>query len=253
MSKFVKCVAYIAKTAVRPFFPVKVYGERNIPNKKSLIVGNHLSGWDPIILTMWTKNMLSFVYKAEFRGIPFLRWLFDNINCVPVKRGDADISATKAILKLLNNDNAVVLFPEGTRNPNIDCLQQFHTGAALFALKTHAPLRPFYIWDKTKSLRKNYILIGEEFCLDDFYDRPITHDTLAQATEFIKQKVDELRLRLNEHLSKKGVKHRKRTGKEMAKLHAYNSKQKTFTKQVVARMQDDYQDANADGDVSGEA
>ncbi len=238
MSKFVKCIAHIAKVAIRPFFPVKVYGERNIHNKKSLIVGNHLSGWDPIIFSMRTKHILSFVYKAEFCKVPFLRWVFDGLNCVPVKRGDADISATKAILKLLDTDNAVVLFPEGTRNPNVDCLQRFHAGAALFALKTHAPIRPFYIWDKTKALRKNYILIGEEFYLDQFYDKPVNHDTLAQATEIIKQKVDELRVKLNGYLLQKGVKRRKRTRKEMDKLHAYNSKQKSFTKQVAARHKD---------------
>ena len=27
---------------MRPFFPVKVYGDKNIPHKKSLIVANHI-------------------------------------------------------------------------------------------------------------------------------------------------------------------------------------------------------------------
>ncbi len=73
------------------------------------------------------------------------------------------MNATKTILRLLKNDKAVCLFPEGTRNPNVDCLQEFHSGAALFAIKTHSPLRPFYIWDKTRACLKNYMIIGDEF------------------------------------------------------------------------------------------
>lgn len=237
MKKFVRCVAKIARVAARPLFPVKIYGERNIPNKKSLVVGNHLSGWDPLIFTMWTKDILSFVYKAEFHSNAFLRWFFDSLDCIPVRRGDVDMNATKMILRLLHDDKAVFLFPEGTRNPNVDTLQEFRTGAALFAIKTRAPLRPFYIWDKTKACHKNYILIGDEFTLEEFYDKPLNHDTLAAATVVIKQKVEDLRQRLNAKLAEKGVKRRKLSKKEMEKLHAYNSRQRTFEKQIEKRSQ----------------
>lgn len=251
MSKFIRFVANVARTAARPLFPVRVYGERNIPNKKSLIVGNHVSGWDPLIFTMWTKRILSFVYKAEFRDVAFLRWVFDELNCIPVKRGDIDITATKTILKLLKEDNAVFLFPEGTRNPNVDTLQAFRTGAALFALKTHAPLRPFYIWDKTKILRKNYILIGEEFTLEEFYDRPINHDTLAEATEVIRQKVEELRIKLNACLESKGIKRRKRALKETEKTKAYNNKQHTFEKRMAERQKVERKDLSPEQSDDG--
>lgn len=246
MSKFIRGVANVARVAVRPFFPVKVYGERDIPNKKCLVVGNHLSGWDPIIFTMWTKRILSFVYKAEFRKIPFLRWVFDELDCVPVRRGDIDINATKTIMRLLRDDKAVFLFPEGTRNPSRDTLQEFRSGAALFALKTHSPIRPFYIWDKTKALHKNYIIIGDEFTLENFYDRPINHDTLAEATAVIKQKVEDLRVKLNAYLAAKGVKRRRLTRKEMEKLNAYNSRQRTFEKKFVEQQKQSGDEGDAD-------
>ena len=161
MNKFVISLVKVAKFLCRPFFPIKVYGDRNLPNKKCLVVGNHISGWDPLMFTLHTKNVISFVYKAEFQKYAFLRWFFNGLECIPVRRGEIDMNATKSILRLLKNDQAVCLFPEGTRNPNVDCLQEFRTGAALFAIKTHAPIRPFYIWDKTKTFRKNYIIIGE--------------------------------------------------------------------------------------------
>ena len=233
MNKFVVSLVKFARYVVRPFYPVKVYGERDVPNKKCLLVGNHVSGWDPLIYTMWMKNIIPFVYKAVFRKSMFLKWVLDGLDCVPIRRGEVDMNASKCILRILRDDKAVCLFPEGTRNPNVDCLQEFHTGAALFALKTKSPVRPFYIWDKTRFMRKNYIIVGDEFTLEEFYDKTIDRKTLEAATEIIKSKVDELRIQLNNKLSVLGVKRRPRTKKEMEKIQAYNDKQRTLAKQLA--------------------
>ncbi|MCH5151235.1 MAG: 1-acyl-sn-glycerol-3-phosphate acyltransferase [Clostridiales bacterium] len=233
MNKFVVGLVKFARILVRPFFPVKIYGDRKVENKKCLVVGNHVSGWDPVIYIMWMKNIVSFVYKAEFSKSKFLTWVFKGLDCIPIRRGEVDINASKCILRLLKDDKSVCLFPEGTRNPNIDCLQEFKTGAALFALKTKSPIRPFYIWDKAKAFRRNYIVIGEEFTLSEFYDQPISRKTLEAATEVIRNKVDELRVQLNETLAAKGVKRRPRTRKEIEKIMAYNDRQRTLAKQLA--------------------
>lgn len=222
MNRFVIFLLKFARMACRPFFPIEIFGEHNIENKKCLIVGNHLSGWDPIMYTMWMKNIVPFVYKAEFDKSLFLRWIFQGMECIPVHRGEADITASKSILRLLKQDKSLCLFPEGTRNPNVDCLQEFHTGAALFAIKTKAPVRPFYIWDKTKVMRKNYMIIGDAFSLEEFYDKPLNKQTLEEATEVIRNEIDRLRLRLNALLEERGVKRRPRTKKEQAKIDEYN-------------------------------
>ena len=237
MNNIIVALASVGKLLCRPLYPTRIYGERRFENKKCLYVANHLSGWDPVIFTMWTHGFKSFVYKAEFENVAFLRWVFDGLECIPVHRGEADLNATKMILRQLNADKGVVLFPEGTRNPNVDCLQTFHTGAALFAIKTKSPIRPFYIWDKTQIFRRNYIIVGEEFTLDEFYDKPITKNLLEEATEVIKKKVDELRVRLNVILQTKKVKRRKRTEKEIRKIQEYNSRQKQFVVNVQERVE----------------
>lgn len=233
MNKFVYFLVKTACVLAKPFYPVKVYGPRKLPAKKTLLIGNHISGWDPLMYTLWSKSPVSFVYKAEFRKSAFLRWVFDGMDFVPVHRGKVDLNATKSILRQLQNERIVGLFPEGTRNPNVDCLQEFHTGAAMFAIKSHAPLRPFYIWEKTKILRRNYIIVGEEFTLDEFYDQPVSKELLERATEVVRQRVDDLRIKLNEILAQKGVKRRKRTKKEIEKINKYNEKQKTLAKEIA--------------------
>lgn len=225
MNKFVAGLIKLVSGVMRPFFPVKIYGEHNIEKKKCLVVGNHVCGWDPVIFVIWTKPT-PFVYKAEFDKNLFLHWILSGLDCVPVHRGEADLSASKSILRLLKDDRPVCLFPEGTRNPRVDCLQPFHTGAALYAIKTKSPLRPFYIWDKSKAFYKNYMIFGEEITLERFYDKPLDKQTLEEATEIIRGSVDELRIRLNEILTSRGVKRRKRTKKEQAQLDAYYDKQR---------------------------
>ncbi len=242
MNKFVTFFLSIAKALVRPFFPVKFYGERELPQKKTLLVGNHISGWDPIVFSMWSKTWVSFVYKAEFRKSAFLRWLLDGIQCVPVKRGEVDLYATKSIMRLLRDEKIVGIFPEGTRNPYVDCLQKLHTGAALFAIKTKSPIRVFYTWEKARPFRKNYIIVGDEFTLEEFYGKPITKELLEQATEVIRSNMDALRVQLNEILAKKGIKRRPRTRKEIEKIKRYNEKQKTLAKEL-AKQQKSQEDA----------
>ncbi len=233
MNRFVTFLAGVAKILARPFFPVKFYGDRKLPKKKTLLVGNHISGWDPLVFSMWCRTWVSFVYKAEFRKSAFLRWVFDGLEFVPVKRGEVDLFATKSVMRLLREERVVGIFPEGTRNPYVDCLQEFHTGAALFAIKTKSPLRSFYTWEKAKIFHKNYIIIGDEFTLEEFYDKPVTKELLVQATEVIKNNMDALRLQLNEILSEKGVKRRARTRKETEKIKRYNEKQKTLAKELA--------------------
>ena len=230
MNKFVVFLASIARALIKPFFPTRVIGPRKLPKKKTLLVGNHISGWDPVLFTMWSKTWVSFVYKAEFDKSAFLRWVFHGLDFVPVHRGEVDLNATKTILKNLRNEKIVGLFPEGTRNPRNDCLQPFHTGVAMFALKTRSPIRPFCIWDKTKAFRKNYIMVGEEFTLEQFYDRPINKDLLLEATEYVRQKVDDLRITLDQMLAAKGKRRRKLTKKEVEKINNYNQRQKTLQK-----------------------
>ncbi len=237
MINFVQFLVTIAKPFVRPFFPVKILGPRKFPQRKTLLVSNHLSGWDPVVFQIWSKSWISYVYKAEFRKSPFLRWIFDGLDLIPVHRGEVDLNASKTILRNLRDGKIVGLFPEGTRNPNIDSLQEFHTGAALFAIKTQSPIRPYYIWDKMKACHKNYILIGDEFTLEEYYGKPITKELLEEATQKVRQKVDELRIRLNAIMEKKGIKRRKLTKKEIERVNEYNERQKTLAKELAKKAQ----------------
>lgn len=200
--------------ALKWIYPLKTFGPRKFESKNTVFVSNHTSGWDPVIWTVWCKSRIHFMYKAEFRKSKFLRSAFDHLELIPVTRGDVDLGAIKYSLELLSRGEIVGIFPEGTRNKVRDTLKDFRTGAAMLAIKSKSPVRPFYVWDKYKPFHMNYLLVGEEFTLEQFYDQPLTKQVLKEATAIIQSKVDELRIRLDKMMEEKGKKRRKLSKKE---------------------------------------
>ena len=86
----------------------------NLPAKPSLIVANHLSWLD--ILVLGSLIPVRFLSKDEIRGWPIIGRLALGAQTLFIKRGDRS-SAEKAITEIegsLRSEEFVVVFPEGT-------------------------------------------------------------------------------------------------------------------------------------------
>ena len=59
----------------------------------------------------------------------------------PVRRGEADLDAMRAALQLLRDGEAMLVFPEGTRQPSDD-IGPIFDGTAWLAAKSGAPVLP---------------------------------------------------------------------------------------------------------------
>lgn len=206
----------VIKQPFKLFFPMKIYGKEKVNKQEKLVLAfNHQSGWDPILWTIWTKHHTRFMYKSSFDKNWLLRGAFNMLEFVSVDRGTVDLGAIKEAMEVVNGDKLFGVFPEGTRNKEVDCLQEFKVGTAMIAIKTQSPIRPVYIFDRAKGFHKNYMLVGEKFTLEQYYGKKLTRQVLEEATEIIKQKLDQTRVELNAILAQKGVKRRKRTKKEL--------------------------------------
>lgn len=192
-------IKFLGGWAVRLFNPVKIFGPKKFEKKKSVFIMNHTSNMDSVVFAAFFKNEFRFVYKAEFDEKLFLRHIFHNMRLIPVKRGEADLKATKDCLSALKQNEILFIFPEGTRNRSGEDLLPFKTGPAMFALKTKTPVRPFYI-QKSQKGRKRYIVVGDELELTDYYEGGLTKENLEAATEFLRGKVAELKEKLNGEL-----------------------------------------------------
>lgn len=124
------------------FLGLKFEGIHNLPKKgAAIIVANHVSSWDPLLVAVAASRPVHFMAKAELYQNPILARLFTALNAFPVKRGQADRNAIRQALRLLESGQILGIFPEGTRKKEVG-MEAAQAGAAMLALKSGAKVIP---------------------------------------------------------------------------------------------------------------
>jgi len=144
-----------------------------IPESGGLIVCPiHLSSLDPPALacTMRKRRLLAMA-KEELWKNKLFGWVIKQIGAFPIRRGEGDREAIRYAQMLLEDGQALLMFPEGTRGDG-KILQPFASGPMMMAKKTGLPVIPIGIsgteklFPKGKSRRekaKVTVVYGEPF------------------------------------------------------------------------------------------
>lgn len=103
------------------WFRPTIIGKENIPEEGPiLLVGNHVHIMDQCNVIIATKRCIHYMAKKEYFDPKYKEgkfpWFFKGAGCIPVDRSKKDEEAVSAALEVLNNKQALGLFPEGTRN-----------------------------------------------------------------------------------------------------------------------------------------
>jgi 1-acyl-sn-glycerol-3-phosphate acyltransferase len=107
-----------------------------------IIYTNHVNILEiPIIYTRLQPRKVHGMLLAERWNVPFLRWMLDVTETIPLHRDEADIDAIHIGLEVLARGEIIIISPEGTRSHD-GKLQPAHPGVVLLALHSHAPLLP---------------------------------------------------------------------------------------------------------------
>ncbi len=134
----------IAKGIFKKVFNVSVKGTENVPQGPCLVVSNHRSHLDPLVLNSVFPEPLRFLAKEGLFKLPILGPLLPHMGAVPVRRGSGDVEALKTALKLLYKGCKVCIFPEGTRANPGEFLKP-KLGAGFIAIKSAKPILPVYV------------------------------------------------------------------------------------------------------------
>lgn len=136
----------VSYTVLNSLFSLEIEGLEHIPQAGPFILAsNHASHFDPpAIGSIIGRNIFFFARKSLFKP-GFAKWLLDQLNTIPVDRdGDSDIGALRRTIKVLEEGEGLVLFPEGTRTHD-GTLGAAKPGVGLIACKTQAPVIPVVI------------------------------------------------------------------------------------------------------------
>ena len=83
------------------------------PEGPAVLVSNHVSGADPLVLIAACDRPLRFVIAREQYDRWWGRWLFDAIGTIPVERTGRPERAFYAARQALERAEVVAIFPEG--------------------------------------------------------------------------------------------------------------------------------------------
>ena len=131
---------------VLPGIRVNAVGLENLPAEKCVVVANHASYIDGVLLKGYLPARFSFVIKGEMRDIPVAHFLLRRAGAKFVERNKHAGSARDArqIVKAAQDGESLAFFPEGTfrKEPGVDC---FRAGAFVTAVRGNMPIVPVAI------------------------------------------------------------------------------------------------------------
>ncbi len=137
---------FIAWLVINIVYRIRPTGLENIPREgPAVVVCNHVSFMDPIILGGSVARPMRFVMYYKIFQMPFLNFIFKNAKAIPIasKQEDEELmnAAFEAVDAELAAGNVVCIFPEGalTKDGNV---QKFRPGIEKIIARRPVPVIP---------------------------------------------------------------------------------------------------------------
>ena len=173
------------------FHRLEVIGADNIPSKGPFILAsNHQSYFDPPALGCKLPRNLYYFARDTLFFWP-LGFLIRNLNSIPVNRSQLDIATLKRVLKILQQGDPLLVFPEGTRSLDGQ-IQSGKKGIGLLLAKSQSDVLPAKVVGGFQILGKGMLIprIGRQLVvsygpiirfeeLDPGKSDPLRYETIA--------------------------------------------------------------------------
>ena len=177
---------------IRIMYPTLVKGRKNFIKGKSIVIGNHQSNADPVLIFTFFWRRMNYLAKKELMNNKLTNWFFGKMGAISVDRQKVDLSTIKNSLRVLKDNGTLVIFPEGRRKED-SFSEDIKNGAAMFALKTDSPIVPMYFVKKPRLFCFNKLIVGEPIYLDRQYIGDTSKETLEHISRIIEDKMIEMK------------------------------------------------------------
>jgi 1-acyl-sn-glycerol-3-phosphate acyltransferase len=176
-SKYIvrKTINFAARTLTNIICRIETQGLDRIPVKGPiLVIVNHVNYLElPILYSRVRTDVGTGYSKAENWHNPLLRFVFNNWDLIPLKRGEADVTAMRKGFEALAEDKILFITPEGTRSHH-GRMQRAKPGVVLMAIRSGVPVWPIacyggerYTENLKRGRRTDYhVVVGDPFTVD---------------------------------------------------------------------------------------
>lgn len=119
MTRTYRAALGISVPVVRLWGRLTVEGVEHIPAEGPLlIVGNHDSYWDPVVIGIAAieRRQIRALAKSSLWKVKGLNKVLDGMGQIPILRGSGDAGALDPAITELRGGSCIGIFPEGTRS-----------------------------------------------------------------------------------------------------------------------------------------
>ena len=131
--------------------PVIRYEEKLTRGKSYMLIANHTSMLDIMLMLRVSRNPFVFVGKKELVNIPIFGFFYKRV-CIMVDRDDSKsrMGVYRRAQRRLNQGLSICIFPEGGVPPEEVMLDQFKDGAFKMGITHKIPIVPMLFFDAKK-------------------------------------------------------------------------------------------------------
>src|SRR5215218_2695175 len=119
MTRTYRVALGICMPIVRLWARLKVEGVEHLPaTGPLLVVGNHDSYWDPVVvgIAAMKRRQIRALAKSSLWKVKGLDKVLDGMGQIPILRGSGDAGALDPAIAELRAGSCIGIFPEGTRS-----------------------------------------------------------------------------------------------------------------------------------------
>ncbi len=188
-----KIIKFIFKLIALFLYRVKVIGKENLPKEGSaLICPNHVHPLDSAVVIATAKRKINVLAKEELFKAGIAKWFAGVFGIYPIKRDSADLAAIKLSLKLLKNEELLMIFPEGTRDGMAKGVKP-KNGPVILAIKSGKPIIPVGVQGSFKVFRKVKINIGKPIDYSEYKGQTSDKELMDKLTADLMKEIVKLR------------------------------------------------------------
>jgi 1-acyl-sn-glycerol-3-phosphate acyltransferase len=123
-------------------FSFRRQGTRHMPpTGPALLVANHQSFLDPVIIGLAARRPLTYVARKTLFRNPYFAFVIRSLNAIPIDQDGIGKEGIRIILDQLGRGRPVVIFPEGSRT-DTGTMLPLRPGVHLLIKRTQAPIVP---------------------------------------------------------------------------------------------------------------
>lgn len=140
---------------------VTLRGVENVPPGPVVVMGNHQSYFDIMLLLGYIDKPLAFIAKKELARFPLISQWIRYLGCLFLDRSNVRQAAVvfQNAVDKVQNGSSMVIFPEGTRSRSAD-INEFKKGSMKLPMRAKAPILPVSIEGTYKAFEGNGYRIG---------------------------------------------------------------------------------------------